>query len=534
MIRLLIVDDEPLVQIGIKSMLDWSSYGIEVCGTASNGQDAMILVERFSPRIIITDLKMPIMGGLELMHKCLEKYGRPPLFIVLANYEEFHLVKEALSLHAIDYLIKIDLTKEILEQSIRTAIDLLEDVIAPASPLNKLIQAEMFLLHERFFISLLNNMFEDEEQFHLQAQELSLDFNAAGYLAAYVEIDCQRTETNTLKQKIIFLSNALQLIKTSLQKHFRCYITAFDLRHFAIIFLISEENAQNYIEQIRIAMNDSATMLHNFYDAYMVGSVGRLVDQPLNLSASFHDARLNLSTASREAPLIFYHEQNIPSKKNMFSSTAFRNALVSAYEELNPKQLQIVFSSVVSAFRDDPSCYLNAMDAACNILYLSISSLSDGEQLISKIFKDNPDNYRCLFTLNTTTQVIQWLNILVEGLCNHFESIKKDKMNQTVSKAKQYIQKNYTRKLSLNEVATTMGISPNYLSLLFRKHCDYGFIDFVNHVKINEAKKMLNHQNLKIYEVASLLGYDNAFYFSKVFKRMEGCSPTEYINKRSL
>lgn len=97
MIRLLIVDDEPLVQIGIKSMLDWAELGIEICGTASNGRDALNLIEKLSPHIIITDLKMPIMDGLELMKECQKKYGRLPLFIVLTSYEEFHLAREALS-----------------------------------------------------------------------------------------------------------------------------------------------------------------------------------------------------------------------------------------------------------------------------------------------------------------------------------------------------------------------------------------------------------------------------------------------------
>src|SRR5690554_2761589 len=104
MIRLLIVYDEPLVQIGIKSMLDWGKLGIEICGTASNGQDALTLIEKFSPQIVIADIKMPIMDGLSLMQECRKRYGRLPLFIILTSYEEFHLAKQALSLHAADYL----------------------------------------------------------------------------------------------------------------------------------------------------------------------------------------------------------------------------------------------------------------------------------------------------------------------------------------------------------------------------------------------------------------------------------------------
>ena len=93
MIKLLIADDEPLVQIGIKSMLDWDRLGFEICGIAVNGEHALELIEETSPQIVITDIRMPVMNGLELIKACSEKYGKLPLFIVLTSYEEFNLVK---------------------------------------------------------------------------------------------------------------------------------------------------------------------------------------------------------------------------------------------------------------------------------------------------------------------------------------------------------------------------------------------------------------------------------------------------------
>lgn len=89
MIKLLIVDDEPLVQIGIKSMINWGNLGIEICGTAANGQTALDMIREHSPEIVITDIKMPIMNGLELAKTCREQFGSLPLFIILTSYEEF-------------------------------------------------------------------------------------------------------------------------------------------------------------------------------------------------------------------------------------------------------------------------------------------------------------------------------------------------------------------------------------------------------------------------------------------------------------
>ena len=127
MIKLLIVDDEPLVQIGIKSMLNWADYGIEICGTAANGQAALSMIEDLGPELVITDIKMPIMNGLDLVKQCREQFGSIPVFIVLTSYEEFQLVRTALSYQVADYLVKLELDPSSLAESITRALKRLEE-----------------------------------------------------------------------------------------------------------------------------------------------------------------------------------------------------------------------------------------------------------------------------------------------------------------------------------------------------------------------------------------------------------------------
>jgi len=98
MYQLLIVDDEPLVQAGIRSMLNWNEMNIEICGTAMNGQAALKIIEEKSTDIVITDIKMPVMNGLELAKTCRERYGdNCPYFIILTSYEDFQMARDALS-----------------------------------------------------------------------------------------------------------------------------------------------------------------------------------------------------------------------------------------------------------------------------------------------------------------------------------------------------------------------------------------------------------------------------------------------------
>ena len=93
MYKLLIVDDEPLVQVGIKSMLDWASLNVEIIGTAANGEAALKIIEDQMPDIVITDIKMPILSGLELVRICRERFGSLPAFLILTSFEDFAMAK---------------------------------------------------------------------------------------------------------------------------------------------------------------------------------------------------------------------------------------------------------------------------------------------------------------------------------------------------------------------------------------------------------------------------------------------------------
>ena len=108
MIHILLVDDEPLVLVGIQSMLKWEDYDAEIIGTARNGTQALEFIDHQMPDLVITDIKMPVMDGLQLMSAVREKYGRPPLFILLTSYEEYQYVKAAINQQAVDYLVKLD------------------------------------------------------------------------------------------------------------------------------------------------------------------------------------------------------------------------------------------------------------------------------------------------------------------------------------------------------------------------------------------------------------------------------------------
>ncbi|MDO4293717.1 MAG: response regulator [Eubacteriales bacterium] len=527
--RLLIVDDEPLVQAGIKSMINWEEHGVSIVGTASNGAAAYEMIVKYEPEIVITDIKMPVMSGLELAQKCRDEGRSLPVFLFLTSFEEFSFVRQALSVQAVDYLIKLELTPQTLTEALKKAMDKAKSLAAPSrrdsSP------DSLQLLQDQFYTRLILNLFSSEQQLLAQAANLGLDFSSRLFCACYLEIVGDKLDSLERRQRLNLYISTLQLVRELAARYLPCHVLSIDTRHFAILFFLDGEAAQNARQRIRETVQQVSAMLYNYYSVCLFACAGSLVDRPVLIASSYQEARQAFSQVSREQPFLFTEDAVLDvSAKNMFNISLFKEDIRRAYAEFDEKALHDIFTSIIDLFSDKPTYGLQAMDAAGNILYLSLSLLADGESVISDIFRDRPNGYRSLYELSRVDQIMDWLAVLRDGLCRSFSSHNRDYKHHVVTNVKKYISAHVTEKLTLNKVAEVFSISPNYLSILFSKYSDVGFNDSINQSKIDAAKKMLRGGEMKIYEISDVLGFESAFYFSRVFKRLEGVSPRDYMN----
>ena len=116
-----LADDEPLVLAGLRSIIDWKAEGFEIVGTARNGMQLLEAIDEKKPDIVVSDVRMPLMTGLEVMQEISDRHQELPLFILLSGYEEFSYVRKAISLNAIEYLVKLDLSAEVLAKALEKA-----------------------------------------------------------------------------------------------------------------------------------------------------------------------------------------------------------------------------------------------------------------------------------------------------------------------------------------------------------------------------------------------------------------------------
>lgn len=531
--KLIIADDEPLVQVGINSMLDWNNLDIEVCGIAKNGNEAYELIKKFHPDIVISDIKMPCMSGLELLQKCHEEFSGLPVFIMLTSFEEFQYARMALKYQASDYLVKLELNAETLGNAIVKAKERVEKLRSlEVESTNQNSQLSVF--QNRFYLLLINNLFESDEIFEQQQKDFGINFDADSFTVASIKIATNISSNNDSESAFTLYNSTIQMFQQLIQKYIPCYVLSLDLARFVVIFQLGKLHS-NDIEYIKNAIAQTATLLHNYYNVTLHTSIGRFVTNPHQISESYNDARQISVYTTDEQPILFIDEIDIDAcnAKNIFNLAIFKYDIVKTFENYDIQSLNKINDTVFNLFNSDTLHYTQAVDIVGSMLHFAITLLPNGTDVVEYIFNDTADNYLSLYSCKSVQQILTYLSKLTNGLHTFFEEKQANLKNQLMIQVKQYINEHICEKLSLHGIAETFNISQNYLSQMFKQYYKIGFNEYITKEKIEYAKHMLSNNNIKIYEVADHLGFENAFYFSKVFKKVSGLSPKEYLTTLS-
>ena len=527
MIRLLIADDEPLVLIGIQSMLDWKSYDIEICGTARTGAQVVEMVGRLSPDLVICDIKMPVKTGLEALEECRSRYGAYPLFIMLTSFEEFDFVRKALSNQATDYLVKIELTPETLAKSVTKAVKLLRE--QPQSQrTGRVAPTEHFGMqsfHDRFFARLFNNLFESREQFTIQQKELGLDLSFAAYAVCCCTIPSHSLENMTMQQATTLHNSTSRIVWDTVTRYMACYITSLDLHHFCVTFCLSEQEEPIYEQVLRDVLTKTCSIVFNYFNVHLQCTVGCPVNDAFRLEQSYHSAR-SIAAESGASIVFCSDKKQSDAEKNIFDFSASKERLRCAFEEQNAEMLDEAIRSIQQELQT--ASYPQAMDAACSLLYMTSNLLYNSDEILSGIFEDDPSGYQNLYRQRTTAGVLDWIDHLRTGLSQTLRARKVNYKELVIQNVQAYIHANLDKRLALSDVAAVFGFTPNYLSRLFARSASSNFVEYTTNAKIERAKELLASGKYKVYEVAEQLGFENAFYFSRVFRKVTGQSPREY------
>lgn len=523
MYKILIVDDEPLARMGLSAMLSGCGLDVEVSGSAANGQAALDQMNEAMPDIVITDIRMPVMDGLELLEFACTHFHPAPAFILLTSYEDFSYARQALHLSASAYLLKMELTPETLAEALQRAIN---DVLArqsafPAHAASSI--GNVFV--NRFYNNILIGGYHSESEILDIAHNFNLSIRADRYLAVCAQVKYpDSVKANYMQQYNLYL-RVMDLIKSTVSRYAPCFVAASHFERIAFVLMLSR--TQDVIPICEAAVQETDRLCEQYFDIRIACGASRPTEHLIHLSSDFTYAQ----SASHNAPdgRVHWHTgENQISEEQLASEQQFtrlERAVMDAIERSDIAQFNRIMDSLARAALCDPLSDAIALTSC--VLHVVLTCLDNSKQLLMDAFSGYPQSYRSLYACTSGTELVEYHDVLRSTMISALNLRSTDPKYHLVADAKEYIRTHICDHLSLGEVAAAIGISQNYLSSLFRQYSELGFNDFVMSLKITTAKTLLSQEHLKVCQVSERLGFDNPHYFSKVFKKYTGISPSE-------
>ena len=538
MLRILIVDDEPFFLEFMQDFLRSCPYSCQLVGAAADGRKAMEILESSGADVIFTDIKMPVMDGLELICSAME-LDPAYQFVVLSSYSDFHMVGQAFKLGAKDYVLKQEITPEQILDILKKCEErregqLLEkqrgavqkqrfaEMSAQLRSLQALVDSSRREMKKRFLSDLLykNIPFSEAGKLPGAAAFLPEEPPAAALLVKLD--DYYRLLRDTWENDSSLFEFALHNIFEEICAGFPGTVF-FCFRPDEYLLFTSERNG-------RFALQCRLRDLYAAVKAAFQSSL--LMETILSTSGTEPDPAKTAARMVEEAERAnsaFFLLGKAPLLT--FCPTAGGRGGI---EDKVPSFRQLLAARDTKGLKDrlaeyqirpetaDPS-QIPQIRAAFFRYAFYIREYAAENNATQRIYEDLAYFEDYLKYYGTLAEMNQWLEKVATALLQqeyHSSSL--------VKRVKKYVLANYFQELSLTGIAEEMGVNPNYLSRSFSKEYGDSLISYINTVRLQAAASLLKNTNLKNYEIAERVGYQNVEYFARVFKKTMGVTPGEY------
>jgi two-component system response regulator YesN len=537
MIKVIIIDDEPLVRLGLKSMLQWEQLGFAIAGEAVNGRQGLDLIIEQQPDIVITDIKMPVMDGLTMMRLALEKQPRLK-FIILSSYDEFQLVKQAMKQGAEEYLIKLDLQAE----SLLTVLTEIRAQLAQTGSfgsgagLERDRRENVNLLREGFLKRIINQPPQSEAEIRRQLAGWGFTLETVLCCALIRITNPRELEKYEVSELCTLEKTILNMVDEIVNDVFKGYTFIWELGQFATIISSGPGiTPERYHAQMANLGERLVQIVKQYFNISIAVGFG-------NSCHGFHKLRESYCQALRAIQYCLYSAtrsvlcfSELPTGGGPpvpLDIGKQKTLLLQALELGDPETITDLFATFGAIISEPQATPEQAYDLCLQIAYLVIGAPGTGTIDFKATFGYQNSLYESVLNLTTRTQLQQWLISLERSILRRQDRNDGPKNQRLIAKTKKYILDHYQEEIGLNEVAAVINLSPGYFSTIFRQETGVCFTEYVTEVKIGQAKRLLQEAEYKIYEIAAMLGYQNAYYFSKVFKKVTGMTPSQYSGQQ--
>jgi two-component system response regulator YesN len=535
-VKVLIVDDDSIARTNIKTMVDWTQNGFEVCGEASNGEAAILAIRDSLPDIVITDMSMPAMNGIELIDYIVKNFPNIKV-IALSGYDEYNYIRQSMKNGAVDYILKHTLNGETLLNVLNIARHMIiqdQEENENKCRIQEQIIKSRDIMKKELIRQLALGGIDEMGEIRQKIDTLCLDLDIKNLVVVAVEIDDFHFLQEKLSAKGMnkLISSFIDISTEILNDMGKAVISNIDRERFIIIFSLGYMRSNLQIhDYIMTAIDRIRASIKRYLNITACFSISNTIDTIVDLHKYYKKAEeaLNGKFFKGKNTVFQGKMESKPESEALNLDINDEKMIVSSLKSLDRQS----FQNIIKKIFDDILLYKisqRSIKMICAELISIVNRVARESGIdTGRIYQNDDIPYDEMKKYETITDVEQWILDIYDKLFRMLQISRiNPNYNEPTKKAIEFVQKNYGNNISLNDAADYISVSSSYLSRIFKKDCGKGFNEYLNYVRVEHAKLFIESGDYKLKDIVKKVGFNNYTYFFKVFKDFIGMTPQEY------
>lgn len=534
-IKVFLVEDEMVIRRGIKNSIDWEKEGYIFCGEASDGELAYPMIIKEKPDILITDIRMPFMDGLELC-KLVKKELPNIKILILSGYDEFDYAKEAIRLGVTGYLLKPISSGKLLE-----ALNGVSESIRREKEDKDLVRKYMEEMREntehekqKFFEQMIAGNLSMADALETgKKYEMNLSAGMYNLLLFRFTLGKENRKSGELLGEAEY---AIEKLTERLE-----YVFEFQRGVEGWAFLLMADNEEQMSERVKELSKDLEEIMKNYSTIAYFGGIGQPVARLRELEESFREAERALAARFTMELNRIISVEDIRMAQNVDTLDDIEITSFGEIEKTRTMLEKFLNNGAEDEIDEFVDVYINELpeENLKSVLmrqyiimdaYIVMMSFCEKiEGIEGEMQAQSEELKNSMKTIQTLEEIKNYIRMLLKKIIGVRDTISGRRYSDIIEIAKDQIRKTYmSDEISLNTIAAEVGMSPSYFSSIFSKEMGKTFVEYLTEIRMDRAKELLMCSSMKTSEIGYEVGYKDPHYFSYIFKKTQNCTPKEF------
>lgn len=534
-IKVFLVEDEMVIRRGIKNSIDWEKEGYIFCGEASDGELAYPMIIKEKPDILITDIRMPFMDGLELC-KLVKKELPNIKILILSGYDEFDYAKEAIRLGVTEYLLKPISSGKLLE-----ALNGVSESIRREKEDKDLVRKYMEEMREntehekqKFFEQMIAGNLSMADALETgKKYEMNLSAGMYNLLLFRFTLGEENRKSGELLGEAEY---AIEKLTERLE-----YVFEFQRGVEGWAFLLMADNEEQMSERVKELSKDLEEIMKNYSTIAYFGGIGQPVARLRELEESFREAERALAARFTMELNQIISVEDIRMAQNVDTLDDIEITSFGEIEKTRTMLEKFLNNGAEDEIDEFVDVYINELpeENLKSVLmrqyiimdaYIVMMSFCEKiEGIEGEMQAQSEELKNSMKTIQTLEEIKNYIRMLLKKIIGVRDTISGRRYSDIIEIAKDQIRKTYmSDEISLNTIAAEVGMSPSYFSSIFSKEMGKTFVEYLTEIRMDRAKELLMCSSMKTSEIGYEVGYKDPHYFSYIFKKTQNCTPKEF------